>query len=244
MDNTPSIDRRSALGALGLLGATAFAAGSNQPEADDDMLALGWDEAKREYVLPPLPYSFDALEPHIDAQTIEIHHGKHHAAYVKGLNAALAKLADARQAGDASLIQHLTRQASFHGAGHVNHTLFWLGMSPTGGGQPGGALAAAIDRDFASFDKFSWQFQAAAVAVEGSGWAWLAFEPISRRLLILQGENQQKLLMTGVVPLLGIDVWEHAYYLRYQNRRAEYVAAFMKVINWSYVEALFGRVAD
>ncbi|MBZ0171550.1 MAG: Fe-Mn family superoxide dismutase, partial [Phycisphaerales bacterium] len=114
---------------------------------------------------------------------------------------------------------------------------------PDGGGEPSGPLAAAIRRDFGSFDKFSWQFQAAAKSVEASGWGWLAYEPIAGRLLVLQGENQQKLLMTGVVPLLGIDVWEHAYYLRYQNRRADYVAAFMNVINWSHVQALYGRIA-
>lgn len=245
MDNTTTVDRRSALGAMALLGPgavlAAAARGGAQPEPGDDMLALGWDESAGEYVLPPLPYAYDALEPHIDEQTMRIHHDKHHAGYVKGLNAALKALAAAREAGDASLVQHLTRQVSFHGGGHVNHTLFWMGMSPTGGGEPGGPLGAAIDRDFGSFAKFRWQFQAAATAVEGSGWGWLALEPIARRLVVLQGENQQKLLMTGVVPLLGIDVWEHAYYLKYQNRRADYVAAFMQVINWGHVQGLFAR---
>jgi len=245
MDNATNLDRRTALGAITALGSGALLAGAAttkaQPEAADAMLALGWDEQAGVYTLPPLPYAPDALEPHIDAQTMSLHHGKHHAGYVAGLNSALAALRAARDAGDAALIQHWSRQVSFHGSGHVNHTLFWLGMSPDGGGKPSGPLGAAIDRDFGSFEKFSWQFQAAAKSVEGSGWGWLALEPIARRLVVLQGENQQKLMMTGVVPLLGIDVWEHAYYLKYQNRRADYVAAFMHVIHWEHVQSLFAR---
>ena len=249
MDNAAAVDRRTALGAMALVGPGALfaAAAASQPESAGSMLALGWDQARGEYTLPALPYAYDALEPHIDEQTMRIHHDKHHAGYVKGLNAALAALAQAREAGDAGLLQHWTRQVSFHGSGHVNHTLFWLGMAPAGrggGGAPTGPLAAAIDRDFGSFERFAWQFQAAAKSVEGSGWGWLVFEPISGRLAVLQGENQQKLLMTGVVPLLGIDVWEHAYYLKYQNRRADYVSAFMNVINWPYVQRLFDRIGQ
>ncbi|QKK10138.1 MAG: superoxide dismutase [Planctomycetota bacterium] len=224
--------------------AFAGAASAGQPE-NDSFLPIGWDAEASEYVLPKLPYAFDALEPHLDAQTMQIHHGKHHAGYVRGLNAALAALAEARASGDASLVQYWSRKVSFHGSGHVNHTLFWLGMAPAGkggGGQPSGPLAEAINRDFGGFDKFSWQFQAAARSVEGSGWGWLVHEPISGRLTVVQVENQQKLLMTGCVPLLGIDVWEHAYYLKYQNRRADYVAAFMNVINWGHVQRLYERV--
>ena len=243
MHNATGINRRTALGSLALLtpGAALAMAGATQPEAA--AAALGWDQAKGEYVLPPLPYAYDALEPHLDEQTMRIHHDKHHQGYVNGLNGALKALAAARESGDASLVQHWTKKASFHGGGHVNHTLFWAGMSPDGGGEPTGPLAAAIARDFGSFAKFSWQFQAAAKSVEGSGWAWLCYEPIAGRLIVLQAENQQKLLFGGVVPLLGIDVWEHAYYLRYQNRRADYVAAFMNVINWPHVQGLFAQAS-
>lgn len=243
------VDRRAALGALAALGAGAGLAGwakAGQPEAGPgSLISVGWDEEKGEYVLPPLPYEPNALEPHIDAQTMRIHHGRHHQGYVNGLNNALKALAEARAGGDASLIQHLSRQVSFHGSGHINHSLFWLGMAPAGrggGGRPTGNLASAIQRDFGSFDGFSWQFQAAARSVEGSGWAWLVHDPISGRLTVVQMENQQKLLVTGSVPLLGIDVWEHAYYLKYQNRRADYVAAFMNVINWAFVGDLYDRV--
>lgn len=247
MNQNEQVDRRAAMGAMALIGsglAFAGAASAGQPE-NDSFLPIGWDAEASEYVLPKLPYAFDALEPHLDAQTMQIHHGKHHAGYVRGLNAALAALAEARASGDASLVQYWSRKVSFHGSGHVNHTLFWLGMAPAGkggGGQPSGPLAEAINRDFGGFDKFSWQFQAAARSVEGSGWGWLVHEPISGRLTVVQVENQQKLLMTGCVPLLGIDVWEHAYYLKYQNRRADYVAAFMNVINWGHVQRLYERV--
>ena len=247
MDNQANLDRRGALGALAFLGAggalASRAAARVQP-ASGGVAGPGWDAAKGEYVLPPLPYDYGALEPHIDEQTMRIHHDKHHAGYVKGLNTALAKLADARQSGDASLIAHWSKQVSFHGSGHVNHTLFWLSMAPAGrggGGEPSGALGAAIERDFGSFEKFSWQFREAAKSVEGSGWGWLVFEPFAGRLAVIQGENQQKLMLTGAVPLLGLDVWEHAYYLKYQNRRAEYVDAFMNVVNWDFVQSRFAE---
>jgi Fe-Mn family superoxide dismutase len=138
--------------------------------------------------------------------------------------------------------QHWSRQLAFHGSGHVNHTLFWLNMaSPSAGGGafPDGALSERINRDFGSFAQFAAHFKAAAGSVEGSGWAWLAWEPVARRLIIMQMENQQHADMTGAVPLLGIDVWEHAYYLRYQNRRSAYVDAFMNVVNWGFVAERF-----
>ncbi|HBS28149.1 MAG TPA: superoxide dismutase [Phycisphaerales bacterium] len=204
---------------------------------------LGWDEAKGEYTLPPLPYAPEALEPHLDAQTMQIHHGKHHASYVTGLNKALAELAKVRSgAGDASLIKHWSRELAFHGGGHINHALFWVTMAPPsqgGGGEPGGALAGAIARDFGSFEGFRKHFSAAAGAVEGSGWAWLVYDRVSQRLLVQQMEKQQNMLLTGAVPLVGVDVWEHAYYLRYQNRRADYVTAFFNVINWARVGSMY-----
>ncbi len=233
------IDRRAALGTFAVAGLGATAAFASRPTPFLTRRDLGWDEAAGEYVLPPLPYAYDALVPHIDEQTMQIHHDKHHAGYVRGLNKAVAALKDARSSSDSSLIQHWERQLAFHGGGHVNHTLFWTGMAPAGsggGGKPSGSLAEAINKSFGSFDAFQFQFKAAAGAVEGSGWGWLVYEPISSRLLVTQMENQQKMLFAGVVPLLGVDVWEHAYYLNYQNRRADYVTAFMNVINWSEIQ--------
>ncbi len=245
--STESLDRRAALTALGVAGLGAIAApamgqaGAAQP-ALDLFADLGYDAAKGEYTLPPLPYAKDALEPHLDAATMEIHHDKHHKAYVDGLNKALKALADIRAgAGDAGLVKHWSREVSFHGSGHVNHALFWKMMAPAGkggGGEPEGKLADMIKRDFGSFAAFTAHFKAASTAVEGSGWGWLVYEPVGRRLLVTQGEKQQNLMMTGVRPILGIDVWEHAYYLKYQNKRADYVAAFMNVVNWSFCSKL------
>ncbi len=247
------MSRRNAIISTLALGGVASIASARQPERSDrasllSATELGWDAGKGEYTLPSLPYAYDALEPHLDAATMEIHHSKHHAGYVKGLNTALSKLAEIRAgAADASLIKHWSRELSFHGSGHVNHSLFWTVMAPTslgGGGEPSGLLAQAISRDFGSFGAFSTHFQAAANAVEGSGWAWLVHEPTADRLLVLQGEKQQDMMLTGVTPLMGVDVWEHAYYLRYQNRRAEYVKAFMSVVNWTRVASNYAVARD
>lgn len=189
--------------------------------------------------LPPLPYAYDALEPYIDEQTMRIHHDKHHAGYVKGLNSAEQKLAEARAAGDYDLIQYWTKKASFHGGGHFLHSMFWKVMgSPgkAGGGMPGGIIAKQIDRDFGGFDMFKAQFSAAAKAVEGSGWGLLAYRFMDGRLLVLQGENQNKLSPWDAMPILGVDVWEHAYYLKYQNNRGAYVDNWWNVVNWSMVD--------
>jgi Fe-Mn family superoxide dismutase len=188
--------------------------------------------------LPPLPYDYNALEPHIDEQTMRLHHDKHHLAYVNGLNTAEAKLAEARQSGDFALVQHWERQSAFHGAGHFLHAIFWPNMAPAGnggGGEPAGALAAKIAEDFGSFEAFKKHFIAAATAVEGNGWGILAYRKADDKLVILTAENHQKLTQWVAVPLLVLDVWEHAYYLRYQNKRADYVAAFFNVINWKNV---------
>jgi len=191
-----------------------------------------------EYKLPDLPYAYNALEPYIDEATMKLHHDKHHAAYVNGLNAALAKLADARAKGDYSLITGLSKLVAFHGSGHAMHALFWEIMCPAAKSKAptSGALFDALVRDFGSLDAFKKQFSEAAKAVEGSGWAVLAYEPIGKRLLVLQAENHQKLTVQGSVPLLVLDVWEHAYYLKYQNRRAEYVDNFWNIVNWTEVE--------
>lgn len=191
------------------------------------------------YDLPLLPYATDALEPYYDAATVALHHGKHHAAYVAGLNAALEKLQVARATGDVSAIKHLSREVAFHGGGHVLHSIFWTNLTPGGGGRPAGNLAAAIDANFGSFAAFDAQLRAATNAVEGSGWGVLA-AAATGELAVLQVEKHQNQLLPGWTPILVIDVWEHAYYLKYQNRRADFVAAVLAhLINWADVAARY-----
>jgi Fe-Mn family superoxide dismutase len=217
---------------------TAFAQGA---AADGTM--PGWDAATGEYILPPLPYAYNALEPAIDEQTMRLHHDLHHAGYVKGLNKALADLAAARTGGDFAAVKAISRDLAFHGSGHVLHCTFWDNMAPPasgrGGGAPSGDLALALDKSFGSFDAFKAQFSAASNAVEGSGWGILAYEPLGGNLLVLQAEKHQDLSIWGVTPLLVLDVWEHAYYLRYQNKRGDYVKAFWDVVNWGDVAKRF-----
>ena len=206
----------------------------------------GFDPAKGEYILPKLPYDYKALEPHIDAQTMEIHYTKHHAAYVAGLNKAAAELAKARAGGDFGLVKHWSRELAFNGGGHLNHSIFWATMAPPdkgGGGKPAGKLADDIARDFSSYDKFTAHFSAAAAAVEGGGWCWLMLDNMSRRLIVQQMEKQQNMLLTDATPLLGIDVWEHAYYLKYQNKRADYIKAWWNVVNWGRVQSVYDKIA-
>ena len=193
--------------------------------------------------LPKLPYAYDALEPYIDEQTMKLHHDIHHAGYVNGLNAAEAKLAAARAAGDFSAVKHLSREAAFHGSGHLLHSVFWPSMIAASQAQaaPGGDLADAIARDFGSFEAFKGQFVAASIAVEGSGWGILAYRPTDDTLVVLTAEKHQNLTQWGVVPLLVLDVWEHAYYLKYQNRRGEYVNNFFNIINWADVAERYAQ---
>lgn len=190
--------------------------------------------------LPPLPYAYNALEPHIDEQTMKLHHDLHHLAYVKGLNTAETKLEEARKANDFALVKHWEREAAFHGAGHFLHCIFWENMSPKGGGEPKGELLNQINKRFGSFASFMAHFKAAGAAVEGSGWVLLVKNNMTRALDILTAEKHQDLTQWVVTPLLVCDVWEHAYYLRYQNRRAEYLEAFTKVINWDDVAKRLG----
>lgn len=190
--------------------------------------------------LPPLPYPYEALEPHIDAQTMRLHHDKHHLAYVNGLNNAEAKLAEARAKNDFGLVKHWEREAAFHGAGHFLHCIFWENMSPNAGGTPSGSLAGAIKDRFGGFDAFMAHFKAAGAAVEGSGWVLLVRNNMTKALDILTAEKHQDLSQWVVTPLLVCDVWEHAYYLKYQNNRAAYIEAFTNVINWKDVEKRFG----
>ena len=196
----------------------------------------------KKYELPPLPYAYDALEPYIDEQTMRLHHDKHHLAYVNGLNNALEKLEAARAAGDFGLVKHWSREAAFHGSGHFLHAIFWLNMAAAGkggGGEPTGDLAAQIEKDFGGFAKFKAQFTAASNAVEGSGWGLLVWEPLNAQLEVLQAEKHQNLTQWGVRPLLVLDVWEHAYYLKYQNNRGAYVDAWWNVVNWADVAERF-----
>lgn len=190
------------------------------------------------FSVPDLPYAFDALEPHIDARTMQIHHGKHHAAYVAKLNAAVAGTPQADMdinalVSDAAAVANPAVRNN--GGGHANHSLFWTIMSPSGGGEPTGALADAINSAFGSFGDFQSQFSAAAAARFGSGWAWLSVA--DGKLIVESTPNQDTPLMDGRTPILGLDVWEHAYYLNYQNRRPDYIAAFYNVIDWNAVAA-------
>lgn len=196
----------------------------------------------KKHELPPLPYAYDALEPHIDEQTMRLHHDKHHLGYVNGLNKAEEKLAEARAAGDFAMVKHWSREAAFHGSGHFLHAIFWPNMAPAGnggGGAPSGALAEQINKDFGSVEAFKAHYSAAANAVEGSGWALLVWQPVGEKLEVLQSEKHHNLTQWGVVPLLVLDVWEHAYYLKYQNNRGAYVEAFWNVVNWSDVAERF-----
>jgi Fe-Mn family superoxide dismutase len=198
------------------------------------------------FELPSLPYSYDALEPSIDAQTMEIHYTKHHNAYVSNLNAALEKhpqltgksLEDLVSNPD-SVPEDIRTAVRNNGGGHFNHSLFWTGMSPDGGGEPSGELAAGINASFGDFTSFKDAFSKAAATRFGSGWAWLGFQNGS--LAVISMPNQDVPMLSGMKPILGIDVWEHAYYLKYQNRRAEYISNWWQVVNWDEVAS---RYAD
>ena len=191
--------------------------------------------------LPKLPYAYDALEPHIDAKTMEIHYSKHHQAYIDNLNKAIAGKADLEKKSIEDLISNLNAVPEDirtvvrnNAGGHANHSLFWTLMGPKQGGQPTGDLAAAIKADLGGFDTFKEKFETAAKTRFGSGWAWLCLNKLAK-LEVISTPNQDNPLMEGKFPLLGLDVWEHAYYLKYQNRRPEYVSAFWNVIDWNIV---------
>jgi Fe-Mn family superoxide dismutase len=219
------------VGAAGLAGipSMAFAA----PAA---AMAMDGAYADGKYVLPPLPYAYNALEPHIDEATMRLHHDIHHNGYVTGLNRALDAMAEARRESKYDTIQSLERDVAFHGSGHLLHVVFWNNMKPMGGGMPAGSLAQALDRDFGSGWAFRDHFSSAARTAEGSGWALLVYEPFAQKLLVCQAEKHQNHAIWGGVPLLVLDVWEHAYYLKYQNRRPAYVEAWWNVVNWADVQ--------
>jgi superoxide dismutase, Fe-Mn family len=192
------------------------------------------------YTLPDLPYDFAALEPHISAKIMELHHDKHHQAYVTGANTALEQLAEARDSGSLANVNKLEKDLAFNLGGHVNHSIFWTNLSPNGGGRPeGNDLAAAIDEFFGSFDKFQAHFTAAATGIQGSGWAVLSWDPIGQQLIIQQLFDQQANTAQGTVPIFQVDMWEHAFYLDYLNVKADYVKAVWNIANWSNVQERF-----
>ncbi|WP_053206528.1 superoxide dismutase [Jiangella muralis] len=192
-----------------------------------------------DYSLPDLPYDYGALEPHIAGQIMELHHSKHHQAYVAGTNTALEQLEEARATNKLGTVNQLQKNLAFNLAGHVNHTVFWNNLSPEGGDRPDGDLGAAVDEFFGSFDGFRAHYTAAALGIQGSGWSILAWESLGQRLVIEQLYDHQGNLAAGTVPLLMLDMWEHAFYLQYKNVKPDYVAAFWNIVNWPDVATRF-----
>jgi len=197
-----------------------------------------------EYTLPELPYDYAALEPHISAKIMELHHDKHHATYVAGANAALASLAEARDAGTLANVNKLEKDLAFNLGGHVNHSIFWTNLSPNGGDKPTGELSSAIDDYFGSFDKFVAHFSAVATGIQGSGWAVLSWDAIGQQLIIQQLFDQQGNTAMGTIPILQLDMWEHAFYLDYLNVKADYVKAFWNIVDWENVQRRFAGARD
>jgi Fe-Mn family superoxide dismutase len=193
------------------------------------------------YVLPDLQYDYGALAPHIVGDIMELHHSKHHAAYVAGANTAIEALEEARANDSLGTIPMLEKNLAFNLGGHINHSVFWTNMSPDGGDKPTGELAAAIDAHFGSFDAFRGHFATAALTVQGSGWAILAWDSVGARLVIVQLYDHQGNVPAGLVPLLFLDMWEHAFYLQYRNVKAEFVKAWWNVVNWADVQDRFAR---
>lgn len=220
----------SLAGMAGLFANQGFAANTtNEIEPVDKFM-----NEQGEFALPPLPYSYDALASHIDKQTLELHHDKHHAGYVRGLNKAVAKVKEAIDKEDYTMIKHWERELAFHGGGHFFHTIYWNSMSPDKM-QPTDLVTKYINKSFGSFKKFESYFFAATKSVEGSGWGVLAYQPPADKMVILQTEKHQNQSQWINIPVLVCDVWEHAYYLKYQNKRGDYIKAFMEIVNWKNV---------
>jgi Fe-Mn family superoxide dismutase len=224
--------KTGAIAGLGtiLAGNTLFAANQGFNTNKNDALT----DSTGKYVLPPLAYEYNALEPYIDEQTMRLHHSKHHQGYVNGLNKATDKVKEAISSDDYSLIKHWERELAFHGSGHFLHTIFWNIMGPSQG-KMSNELKQRIDKSFGSFDNFKKLFFNASKSVEGSGWGILAYQPDTDMLTVLQAEKHHNLTQWISIPILVIDVWEHAYYLKYQNKRGDYINAFFEVINWDAV---------
>ncbi len=202
------------------------------------------DSEKTSYQLPELPYDFNALEPVISAEIMELHYTKHHKGYVTNLNAALEKYHEAESKNDVPLMISLQPAIRFNGGGHINHSIFWTILAPPhkgGGGAPKGELAKMIDRDFGSFDVFKEKLTPATAGIQGSGWGWLGYHKGQKRLEIATCQNQDPLSTQALVPILGIDVWEHAYYLQYKNVRADYVKKIWEILHWKHIEERFAK---
>ncbi len=233
--------RRSFLKHIGLGGGALFLGDSlisalgNTTNAKTEKKIIYGKNPPASHTLPPLPYAYNALEPVIDEQTMHLHHDKHHAGYVKGLNATEKKLAEAQKMQNFSAIKSLERDLAFHGSGHILHSIFWNNLSPESKDKPDGTLIQAIATEFGSFENFKSQMIAATESVEGSGWGIFAYHTILQKLVILQAEKHQNLTQWGAIPLLVIDVWEHAYYLKYQNRRDDFIKNVFAIINWDDV---------
>lgn len=222
----------AAFGAASMVGLPAFGVGSKNTADFLDMDEIVSNSG--EYVLPALPYPYNALEPYIDEQTMRLHHDIHHNGYVKGLNKATAMVKEATEKNDFSLIKHWERELAFHGSGHFLHTIFWNNMGPKQGSRSA-TLEKQITKDFGSFDSFKNLYVSASNSVEGSGWGILGYQPHADKLVVLQAEKHQNQSQWITYPILVVDVWEHAYYLKYQNKRGDYVNAFFEVINWDDV---------
>lgn len=238
------MNRRDAIKRTALLGATVA---TISPLTDLKAQTSASATPSGPFKLPPLPYAVDALEPHIDARTMEIHHDKHHAAYVNNVNKALAEFPDQAKKSLEQLMENLDAvpekirtAVRNNGGGHYNHNLFWHMMKKNGGGLPKGELATSIDKTFGGFPQFKEKFSEAAIKQFGSGWAWLTLGK-NNQLMVESTANQDTPLTAGRLPLLGLDVWEHAYYLKYQNKRPDYIAAFYNVINWDFVSDRYAK---
>jgi Fe-Mn family superoxide dismutase len=193
----------------------------------------------KKYTLPELAYDYGALEPHLSGRILELHHGKHHKAYVDGANTVLERLAEARESGDFGSINQLEKNLAFHLSGHILHSIFWKNLNPSGGDKPTGELASAITDQLGSFDAFKAQLTEAAMNVQGSGWGALSWEPLGQRVIVEQVYDHQGNVGQGGPPLLVLDMWEHAYYLQYENRKAEWVDAFWELVDWDDVATRF-----
>lgn len=232
IDKRTFLKTGAAFGAAGLMGIPAF--GSN-PATKKEFLQM--DEivnSNGEYTLPALPYAYDALEPYIDEQTMKLHHDIHHNGYVKGLNNATKMVKEATDDDDFSMIKHWERELAFHGSGHFLHTIFWNNMGPKQG-KRSSTLEKQMKKDFGSYENFENLYKAASKSVEGSGWGILGYQPHADKLVVLQAEKHQNQSQWITYPILVVDVWEHAYYLKYQNKRGDYIGAFMNVVNWDDV---------
>jgi len=196
-----------------------------------------------DYSLPELPYDYAALEPYISGEIMELHHDKHHATYVKGINTTVDQLSEMRDKEEFTFLGTLEKNLAFHLGGHVNHSVFWTNMSPDGGDKPVGDLAARIDADFGSFDKFRAQFEANALGVQGSGWSVLTWDMVAQKLYIVQHFDHQGNVPICMVPLLMLDMWEHSYYLQYKNDKATFVKQWWNIVNWADVQARFEKAS-